>query len=101
MGGSDRQHDVESSSGVLLSCDAGSGERDVDTLEASDHEGGDPVRFLDELEVRAAPDECAQARLELDAREWGSDADVDPAAEADVLCGIPGYARRLTHRAPA
>ena len=62
-----------------------SAERGVDALEPPDHERGSSLRLLGQLETWAQVDKSTQARFELDTREWGTDADVDAAAEADVL----------------
>src|SRR5438270_3343859 len=61
------------------------GARERKRLEPPDHEGARPARLLDELEVRPEPPQRLHAGLELDAGERRADADVDPAAEADVL----------------
>ena len=54
-------------------------------FEAPDDEGARPARLLREPEVGPGAPQGVDARLELDARERRADADVDAAAEADVL----------------
>ena len=62
--------------------------RNVEGLEAPDHEGAVAPGLPREGEPRRPLDERAERRLELDPRERRADADVDAAAEADVLGGV-------------
>src|SRR5205823_7588923 len=60
-------------------------------VETPDHERTRSARLLDELELAPAGAECVDARGELDPRQRRADADVDAAAEPDVLIGVrPG-----------
>src|SRR5690349_16688414 len=57
-------------------------------FETPDDERAGPPGLFGELKVRPELAECIHARLELDAGERGADADVNAAAEADVLGGV-------------
>ena len=61
---------------------------DRQRLEAPDHERAISTRLLRELEARRPLHQRPQSRLELDPRQRRADADVDAAAEADVLGGV-------------
>src|SRR5207247_5681174 len=69
--------------------------RETEAVEAPDHERTRPARFLDHVQIRPRTPQCLDARLELDPRQRGADADVNAAAEADVLRGVDRKSTRL------
>ena len=72
-----------------------SGAPEPQLLQAPDDERARVLRLFDELEAGQRIRQRLHARLELDPRERRSDADVDAAAEADVLRRVlaPGVER--------